>query len=129
MCGAPIDFGLEPTHPVMYVLLAGCMFLIVFSAMGGGSHLFESRHHDNGYTTQVKSPQRMRSVRVSIFSAGFRASGLQIHPIPIILGLMSISATWRLMNTSFTVPQQISFGVAVLFAAWGLYLLTLYYGG
>jgi hypothetical protein len=127
MCGASLEIGLPPVHPILYVLMAGCIFLVIFSAIGGASSI--QPNTDTGFTTRAPRGglSNPRTAKASLGAMAFRASGLQIHPVAILLGVLGTYGMLRITQMDIPSSRQIGLGLGLLTAVWGLYFAIILY--
>lgn len=102
MCGTLLYHGTPPVPAVLYVFLAMCIFLPVFSATGG---ILKILPHFGVNTSQL------------------RAGGAP-GVIPWILGTLGVSAVLYLTRTPFATPTKVGLSIAVVVVIWGVYIFT-----
>ncbi|QEL14369.1 hypothetical protein [Limnoglobus roseus] len=100
MCGAVLYSGTPKAHGSLYVFVALCVFLPVFSAAGGILHVLP--HF---------------GVNASQLRAG-GAPGI----IPWILGTAGISACLYVTRTPFPLKVQLLLSALVVLVCWGAYI-------
>lgn len=100
LCGAKLYRGAPPVHGIVFVFLAACLFVPVFSAMGGSLAILPLF----GFNT-----------------AGLRAGGPGI--VPIVLGVLGVSACLTISRTQLPAKTQSLYCGIVAGCCWLAYLI------
>lgn len=100
MCGTLLYRGTPPVPAILYVFIAMCIFLPVFSATGG-----------------ILKVLPQFGVNVSHLRAG-GAPGF----IPWLLGTFGVSACLYLTRTPFTTATKVTLSIATVALIWTVYI-------